>query len=512
MKKARYLVDKDYEIGVIDKRLYGSFIEHMRRVVYNGIYEPDHPNSDEDGFRKDVIDLVREAGITMVRYPGGNFVSGYDWKDGIGPKEQRKSRPNLAWNSIETNQVGIDEFSRWADKAGVTVAPAVNLGTGTIRDAAEFIEYCNFKSGTYYSDLRRKNGREAPYDFRLWCIGNEMDGKWQIGSLSAEDYAKKALEAAKLMKLIDPSIELVACGSCCTEIDSYPEWNSVVLQKVYDAIDYISLHRYYTYDTDHHLFYPVTEDKSDIAYFPVDLNNFIHTVVCAADFAKTKVNGSKDIHISFDEWNVVSDSNPAFVDIPSWQPAIEEGQEVFNLRDALIVGGLMCTFLKNADRVKIACQSLLINAGGLIYTIKGGKAIKNTVFYPFSQVAKYGKGISLMDKVESPQIETNHHGPAPAIQTATAYDPVTGELTVFVVNFSNEDILFSMDFRSFGQISEISHTVLEGKDLDAINSPASPDNVVPHEMKVEKEPFLKTEKSISGMSWNVFRYKSKANN
>ncbi|MCI1208679.1 MAG: alpha-N-arabinofuranosidase, partial [Treponema sp.] len=245
MQKTYVKIEKDMRIAETDDRLYSSFIEHLGRAVYTGIYEPDHPSADGQGFRTDVIALVQELGVDLVRYPGGNFVSGYDWKDGIGPRSSRPRRLDLAWHSIESNQVGIDDFFDWTVKSGTRIMGAVNMGTGTPKEAGELVEYCNFPGGTYWSDLRTENGHKTPYGIKTWCIGNEMDGPWQICHLEAPEYGKKARETAKIIKWIDPASELVVCGSASSVMPTYPGWDRTVLEYTYEYVDYLSLHRYY---------------------------------------------------------------------------------------------------------------------------------------------------------------------------------------------------------------------------------------------------------------------------
>ena len=211
--KARVLVDREFVIGEAGPRLYGSFVEHMARCVYGGIYEPDHENADSMGFRTDVIDLVRDLKVPIIRYPGGNFVSGYNWEDGVGPVDERPRRLELAWHTVEPNLVGTNEFVEWAKRVGAEVMLAVNLGTRGIEAAASLVEYCNHSGGSYYSDLRRSHGYPDPHDIKVWCLGNELDGHWQIGHKTADEYGRLACETAKVMKWVDPSIELVVCGS-----------------------------------------------------------------------------------------------------------------------------------------------------------------------------------------------------------------------------------------------------------------------------------------------------------
>ena len=295
MQKAKLVLDKDFSIGEIDKRIFGSFIEHLGRAVYGGIYEPGHPTADANGFRHDVAELVRELNVSVTRYPGGNFVSGYNWEDGVGPRDQRPKRLDLAWFTTETNQVGLNEFCDWAKLAGTEVMMAINLGTRGVDDARNIVEYCNHKSGSYLSDLRISHGWEQPHDIKLWCLGNEMDGPWQIGHKTAQEYGRIANEAGKVMKWVDPSIELVASGSSNLNMPTFAEWEATVLSEAYDTVDYMSLHQYYG------------NSENDTASFLArsdDMDEFIKKVVSVCDYVRAKERKKKYINLSFDEWNV----------------------------------------------------------------------------------------------------------------------------------------------------------------------------------------------------------------
>ena len=250
MKQATIIADRDFILGETDPRIFGSFIEHLGRAVYEGIYQPGSPFANEEGFRKDVLGLVQELGVPVVRYPGGNFVSGYHWEDGVGPKDQRPARVEPAWSVIETNQFGLNEFAAWAKEARSQVMMAVNLGTRGPEDARNLLEYCNFPKGSYYSDLRRSHGVEAPHNIKLWCLGNEMDGPWQMGHKTAAEYGRVAAETGRLMKMLDPSIELVACGSSNMTMPTFAQWEADVLDACYDEVDYISLHQYFENSAD----------------------------------------------------------------------------------------------------------------------------------------------------------------------------------------------------------------------------------------------------------------------
>ena len=293
--QAKLILNKDFTVGEVDERLFGSFIEHLGRAVYNGIYEPTHPSADDQGFRTDVMELVNKLNVPIVRYPGGNFVSGYNWEDGIGDKSKRPVRPELAWHVIESNEVGIDEFQEWAKRAGSKVMQAVNLGTKGPDEARNLLEYCNFPTGTYYSDMRRANGFEEPFDIKVWCLGNEMDGPWQIGAKTAEEYGRIACETAKIMKELDPSIELVACGSSGLGMPTFGKWEATVLEHTYDYVDYISLHSYYGNRE---------KDTASFLACSLDMDKFIKSVSAICDYVKAVKHSDKTVNLSYDEWNV----------------------------------------------------------------------------------------------------------------------------------------------------------------------------------------------------------------
>jgi len=496
LKQAKCILDKDYIIGGIDPRLYGSFIEHMGRAIYSGIYEPCHPVADEQGFRKDVIALVKGLKIPIIRYPGGNFVSGYNWVDGIGPRENRPRRLELAWSSIETNEIGIDEFADWAKKANAAVMPAVNLGTGTPKEAGHMLEYCNHPSGTYWSDLRIKNGHKQPHKFKVWCLGNEMDGSWQICSLSADEYGRKARETAKIMKWIDSDVELVACGSSNTELPSYPEWDRIVLEYVYEYVDYYSLHRYYEPD-----------EESNVADFLAsffEMENFIKTIISTVDYVKAKNRSKKTMYLSFDEWNVWYCKQ---VKLEKWKIAPAISEENYSLLDALVVGGLLCTLLKNSDRIRIACLAQLVNTIAPILTEKGGTAIKQTIYYPFQQVSTYGRGELIRPILRCPLFETKKYGEVPVLQSAAVYDAEKGNVNLFVLNCDqNEDINLSVNLRSFGDAEIIGHVVLDGPDMYAANSFKEPYKVMPREVQVNRERGNEFTVNLPKLSWNMIRF------
>ncbi|MDI9508851.1 MAG: alpha-N-arabinofuranosidase [Clostridiales bacterium] len=497
--KARLIINKDFSVGEIDKRIYGSFIEHLGRAIYNGIYEPSHPSADDMGFRKDVIELVNQLNVPIVRYPGGNFVSGYNWEDGIGPKEKRPRRAELAWHVIETNEVGIDEFQEWAKRANTEVMQAVNLGTRGPDEARNLLEYCNFPKGTYYSDMRRAHGFEEPFDIKVWCLGNEMDGSWQIGAKTAEEYGRIACETAKIMKELDPSIELVACGSSSLFMPTFGKWEATVLEHTYDYVDYISLHNYYGN--------PNNDTKAYLAS-SIDMDNFIKSVTAICDYVKAVKKSDKTINLSFDEWNIWFHSNEADKKLERWQIAPHQLEDVYNFEDALVVGTLLITLLKNCDRVKMACLAQLVNVIAPIMTENGGKAWAQTIFYPFMHTSNYGRGVALAPVVSSDTYDTDRLKKVPYVETVAVVNDEKKELTVFAVNRSlEESIDLEIDLRDYENAELIEHIVLEHEDLKATNTVDNSDNVVPHNNGATSVGERAANAILNKHSWNVIRFK-----
>ena len=470
MGGARLVVDPDFVLGQVDPRLFGSFVEHMGRCVYGGIYEPGHPTADAAGLRGDVLDLTRELGVTAVRYPGGNFVSGYRWEDGVGPADERPTRLDLAWRSIETNAFGLHEFMDWAARADVDPILAVNLGTRGIQAAADLVEYANHPGGTSLSDRRRANGAQEPFGIRTWCLGNEMDGPWQVGQKTAGEYGRLAAEAGKAMKLVDPSIELVACGSSNRAMPTFAAWEREVLEHTYDVADYISLHAYY-------------EEDGDLASFlasAVDMDAFISEVVATCDHVRAVRRSPKVMRLSFDEWNVWYQKAYNTGTKPEWERAPHLIEDDFTVADAVVVGSYLTTLLQHADRVGIACQAQLANIIAPIRTEPGGPAWRQTIFHPFALVAAAARGVSLVVPVEAPLVDTDRFGPVPAVQAAATWDEEAGRLAVFLVCRGLTDAMdVQLDVRSLAGARLVGHQVLTDADPRAVNSAAQPDRVVP---------------------------------
>ena len=496
MKQAKLTIDKDFVLAPIDRRIYGSFIEHLGRAVYQGIYQPGHPRADEQGFRQDTLELVRQLDVPLVRYPGGNFVSGYKWEDGVGPKENRPKRIDLAWSVVETNEVGLNEFSDWAKKAGTEVMMAVNLGTRGVAEAMELLEYCNLDQDTHYSNLRKQHGYPNPHNIKLWCLGNEMDGPWQIGHKTANEYGRLANETAKVLKGIDPSIELVVCGSSGSGMPTFGDWEATVLDHCYENVDYISLHTYYG-DREH--------DPETFLANNLDMDRFITDVVSICDFVKAKKHSNKTIHLSFDEWNVWYHSNEQDSRLERWTQAPHQLEDVYDFQDSLLVGSMLITLLRHADRVKIACLAQLINVIAPIMTSDTG-AWRQTIYYPFWLTGKYGRGVVLQTLVDVPTYQNKKYGTVPCVDAVAIYNEEREEVVVFAVNKDlSENIQLTMPLRQFADFRVAEHIQLHHEDLYAVNTETAPDVVTPTSCSGSSVADGVLTAELSAKSWNMIR-------
>ncbi len=493
---ARVVVSADFTVGQIDPRLFGSFVEHMGRCVYTGIYEPGHPAADIDGFRTDVEALIDELGPTLVRYPGGNFVSGYTWEDGIGPREERPRRVDYAWRSIESNQIGVDEFLPWAQRRGLETMMAVNLGTRGILDAANLVEYCNVQGGTAWSDLRRSNGRQEPYGVTLWCLGNEMDGPWQTGHKTALEYGRLAAQAAQVMKAVDPTIKLVACGSSARDMPTFGEWESTVLDECYDYVDYLSLHAYYE-ERD--------GDRRRFLESGAELDGFIRDVAATVDAVAARRHSTKRIDLSLDEWNVWYIANQ-----PKDNPALREAprliEDDYSALDAVVVGDLLISMMNNADRVKIGCQAQLVNVIAPIRTEPGGDAWRMTTFYPFAAAAGQSGATVLHARVDSTSQTPSGRARVDDVAVAvseTILEAGERELTVFLTNRADSEAVVVVDLLGYGAVRVVSSMVIESDHAGGRATAAEVLEVAPRELTTCSVTTAGLRVELRPESWSV---------
>lgn len=501
----------DFTIGETDYRLFGAFAEHLGRCIYGGLFEPGHPKADAKGFRLDVLELVRELAPTILRYPGGNFVSGYNWEEGVGPVANRPRRLDLAWMSAETNAFGTNEFIDWCRVADIEPMLAVNLGTRGSDAARNFLEYCNHPSGTTLSDLRRSHGWDKPHEVKFWCLGNEMDGLWQMEAKTAPEYGRIATEAAKMMKWIDPTIELAACGSSSRNMPTFGTWEETVLEHCFDHVDYISLHTYLNNYAD---------DTASFLASPDLMDTFIDEVVAIADAVAARRRSNKRIMLSFDEWNVWyrTRSNRSERVKENWPVAPEILEEVYTMEDALAFGGACLSLLNHADRVKAACLAQLVNAIAPIMTETGGPAWRQTIFYPFAHMSNFGRGHVLQAKIDSPTYQTTYYDPrgadeltfsmpaVPYLKFSAVHNVDTKSLTIFALNRSlDSEMTLSVAAKDFGALAMMECMEMHDADLHATNTKSEPDRIRPKTLKRVELTGENLTATLAPASWNVIR-------
>ena len=490
----RVTIDVNRQIAPVSHELFGSFLEQLGRAIYEGVYDAGSKLSDSQGFRKDVLAEVRELQVPIVRWPGGNFVSGYHWLDGVGPREKRPTVLDRAWNTLETNQFGTNEFLTWARLAGTEPLMGLNFGTGSAEDAAALVEYCNGASGTKWSDLRRSHGYAEPWGVKFWCVGNEMDGPWQIGHMPAREYGLKATDAARQMRAVDPSIKLVACGSSGPFMPTYIEWDRTVLEECYDVVDGISLHRYWgnTEETRH--------DSQVYMAMNLAMDRQIEEIAAVCDTVRAQKRSGKQLWLSFDEWNVWYRARSGDFSNGHGKPHPHLLEEPYNLEDALLVGGLANSLIRHSDRVKVGCLAQLVNVIAPIATNEDG-ILHHTIFYPYSWALKYAHGRALSVQPEGPGYEVATLGrpvedgglPIPGfgdvkwVDVAATIDMEGKAAAVFLFNRNLEkpqDV--ELIWRDATPSAVKQFLTITGPDLKAGNTFADPKRVTPLTLETPK--------------------------
>ncbi len=458
MKPTTVFLHPSFTVSEVDPRVFGGFLEHLGRAVYEGVYHPGSKHADERGFRWDVLDALKRLKFTAMRYPGGNFVSGYDWLDGVGPREKRPAKMDLAWQSLEPNQFGTNEFIEMSNEMDWTPMMAVNLGTGTPAEARNWLEYTNGKERTYWADLRREHGYEDPHNIKLWCLGNEMDGPWQIGHVPAEHYAVRAQQTARLMKMYDPEVELVLCGSCATNLPTYLEWDRKVLEYCHNDVDYISLHRYVGNENGD------TEDYLAVGH-SIDQQIEEMEKVCA--YVKGLSKSKKNVKLSFDEWNVWYRARAGQHVDGRGKEAPPLLEEVYNLEDALVVAQFLNSFVRHADSVKIANLAQIVNVIAPILT-KGDDMVLQSIFYPIEMFANRRTGVSLQVNVKGPEVNSKSYAGAKQIDASAILN--RNELSVFLINRSTaEESEVILDLATLHITGVKNGEIVTGPDAGAAN-------------------------------------------
>jgi alpha-N-arabinofuranosidase len=498
---ARVYIDSRRTISPLDRNLFGSFLEHLGRAIYDGIYEPGSSLADTNGFRKDVMDEVRQLGVPIIRYPGGNFVSGYHWLDGVGPKKDRPRVLDKAWNTLETNQFGTNEFMAWCKNVGTLPLMGLNLGTGTTEMGAALVEYCNIEKGTKWSDLRRSHGVEQPYKVEHWCLGNEMDGPWQIGHMTATEYGLKAQDAARQMRYVDPSLKLIACGSSGPFMPTYLEWDREVLEQCYDYVDGLSLHRYLGNTKEE-----TGGESSKYLAMNLSMEKQIAETLAVCDLVRGHKRSPKQLWLSFDEWNVWYRARSGDAVNGHEQTAPHLLEEIYNLEDALLVGGIVNTLIRNANRIKIACLAQLINVIAPIFTNAKG-LFRQTIFYPYSWGLQFARGNALNLLVESPTYEVAEMGEVAYLDIAGTLNPQDGKLALFILNRDlNKPHVVEIGWQGSTGGRVLSASVLTGDDLKAVNSFDAPQRVTPRPAEKPSTTGGQTRFEVPPRSYTVIQW------
>lgn len=496
---ARVYVDPAQKIAPLDRNVFGSFVEHLGRSVYGGIYEPGSKLADSNGFRKDVLEEIKKMGVPIIRYPGGNFVSGYNWLDGVGPKDKRPVVLDKAWNTLEPNQFGTNEFLAWCKAVGTEPLMGLNLGTGTPEMAAALMEYCNLEKGTKWSDLRRQHGIEERHNVKYWCLGNEMDGPWQIGHMPAREYGLKARDCANQMRMVDPSLQLIACGSSGPGMATYLEWDRQVLEECYDLVDGISLHCYYRNDA---METGAAGDTSKFLSFNLQMEEQIQEIAGVCDCVRSRKRSRKQLWLSFDEWNVWYRARGGD---GGGKAAPHLLEEIYNLEDALLVGGFLNSLMRSASRVRVACLAQLVNVIAPITTNPDG-FFRHTIYYPYLWALQCARGDVLDLAVESEAYDVRGAGQAPYIDVAGTQDKEKGTVTLFILNRDPEKARdLEVVWREAPPARVVFSQVLTGPDLKASNSFENPNQVAPQAFDAPKAG-TRTALQLPARSYTVIQW------
>ena len=494
----RIFIDSRRSISPLDRNLFGSFLEHLGRAIYEGIYDPGSKLSDSNGFRKDVMQEVHALGVPIIRYPGGNFVSGYNWLDGVGPKQDRSRVLDKAWNSLNSNQFGTDEYMAWCKAVGTLPLMGLNLGTGSPEQAAALVEYCNVDKGTKWSDLRRRHGYAAPYNVRHWCIGNEMDGPWQIGHMTATEYGIRAQDTARQMRAVDRSVQLIACGSSGPMMPTYLEWDREVLEQCYDYVDGLSLHRYLGNNEE------TGEDSAKFVAMNLTMDRQIAETLAVCDLVRGHKRSPKKLWLSFDEWNVWYRARSGDAVDGHGREAPHLLEEIYDLEDALLVGGMLNTLMRNADRVKIACLAQLVNVIAPIMTNENG-LFRQTIFYPYSWALQYARGRVLNVLVESPTYEVKGLDAVPYLDAVATTDE--GKTSLFVLNRDlSKAHAVELVWEDQPQSRVLASQVLTGNDLKAVNGFDAPERVKPQAFDKPSTSNGRTSFEVPARSYTVIQW------
>jgi alpha-L-arabinofuranosidase len=416
----RIAVDTARSVGDLDRNVFGGFVEHLGRCIYGGIYEEGSPLSDERGFRRDVLGLLRDLRMGVLRWPGGNFVSNYHWADGIGPKDARPRRPDLAWGAEESNRFGTDEFLGYCSELAVEPYICLNMGTGSLEEALAWVEYCNGSGTTAWARRRAENGHQAPYRVRYWGLGNEMYGDWQVGALTADEYVREATRWARAIRRLDPDAVLVSCG-----MNGWNDWDRVVIDGMAPLVDLHSLH-----------IYTGSDDYWTNVLQPHQAERAIRCARALIERAAYVKKIARPPKIAYDEWNVWFRTDDGTL------------EERYNFSDALAVATYLNIFVRNCASVRMANLAQMVNAIAPVVTTEQA-AVTQPIYYPVLLHAQAALAVAADVHVDGPAVSPlgdGHHsrwphrvadlGPFTLVDAAATTSADRRRLAVTLVNRS----------------------------------------------------------------------------
>ena len=498
-RQARLVLDPAFPVGSVDPRLFGSFVEHVGRCVYTGIYEPGHPAADADGLRTDVLDLIRELGVTVIRYPGGNFVSGYDWEDGIGPADQRPVRRDPRGGPSRPTSSASASSCRSSARSGAEPMLAVNLGTrGMAEGRPAAWSTPTIRVAPRAPTCAPATAARIPTASACGAWGTRWTAPGRSATSPRTTTAALPPQTAWAMRLTDPDIQLVACGSSSHVMPTFGAWEATVLGHAYDMVDYISMHAYYE-ERD--------GDRDSFLASAVDMEAYIGSVAAICDYTAARLKSPKKIGISFDEWNVWYSSRTLGQPVREWTTAPRLLEDVYSVTDAVVVGSLLIALLRHADRVRVACLAQLVNAIAPIMTEPGGAAWRQATFYPFALTSRYGRGTVLAAEPESPAIRTAGHGDVPAVHATAVMHDEDGSVTVFAVNRDRTaPVELLLEFRGMHPTTVLEHRAIADPDEDACNTAEQPDCVTPAALSSVVMADGSARIVLPPMSWNIVRF------
>ena len=413
-------------LGSIDPKIYGHFLEHFHRQIYGGVFDPTSPFADDDGLRTDVIEALRAIRVPILRWPGGCFVSSYNWKKAVGPV--RTPVYDKAWRVEDPNTFGTDEFIRLCRKIGCEPYICTNAGTGTAEEMSDWVEYCNLEHEGEYARLRIANGHPEPYNVKYWSIGNENYGFWEIGAKKSGEWSHFVTESAKMMRHVDPGLQLSAAS-----LDD-PDWNLKLLQQAGDQLRWLSIHDYW--DTIHEVYKPASYEGA------MGLTALLDSKIRKIRGTLTMLGLADRIKIAFDEWNLRSWHHPNIhrnLEAGTSRELYVTPQDrndtnsTYTTADSVFAACFLNTCIRNCDMVKMANFAPAVNTTGVLFTHANG-IVRRSTYYVFLLLANLMGNQAVDLWTEDAPVETINGTQIPLLDLTAAMRTRDGALTISAAN------------------------------------------------------------------------------